>query len=305
MKKQEVLRVLPSSLQDEKIFQQLDWEKVQEIRLRVGQSVRIIYEGEELLVGKTTKHITKSDLGEMMEYVSAYSLYAYEEELRQGYITIQGGHRVGVVGKAILDGNRVKNLKYISSINLRVSHQIKGCASQWMPYLYEKDKLCSTLIISPPRGGKTTLLRDLIRLVSKSGADHYISAVGVVDERSEIGACFEGIPQHDLGPRTDVLDACPKAEGMLMLIRSMSPQVIAVDEIGGVADVEAMKYAIHCGCTILATIHGHNLEEIRQKEVLKSLIDGSGFTRFLVLGSGDSMGQVIGIYDQNFREIPK
>lgn len=303
MKNQEVLRVLPSRWQLENELRNLDWEQVQEVRLRVGQPIRLIYKGEELLVGRNLEPTTKADIGEMMEYVSRYSLYAYEDELRQGYITIEGGHRVGVVGKAVIEGHSVKNLKYISAINLRVSHQIKGCGSQWLPYLYEKDRLCNTLIISPPRGGKTTLLRDLVRLISKSGSDHYISAVGVVDERSEIAGCFEGVPQHDLGPRTDVLDACPKAEGMLMLIRSMSPQVIAVDEIGGIADVEAMEYALHCGCTMIATIHGHSLDEIKNKEVLQSLICSSGFNRFLVLGSGDSMGRVQGIYDGEFWKI--
>lgn len=149
--------------------------------------------------------VTPEDIKETMALVSNYSLYAYEDEIRQGYITIKGGHRVGIAGKTVLENERVKTIQYISFMNIRLSHQVKGCANQVLPYIINEGRLCHTLIISPPCCGKTTMLRDIIRQVSESG-----QSVGVVDERSEIAACYLGIPQNELGIRTDVLDGCPK-----------------------------------------------------------------------------------------------
>ena len=151
---------------------------------------------------------------------SNYSLYAYEYEMRQGFITIEGGHRVGMTGQAIIEDGKVKNLRYISSINLRMSHEIKGCADQVFSYIVSGGKMCHTLIVSPPRCGKTTLLRDMIRQISDGNRWIGGMSVGVVDERSEIGGCYMGVAQNQLGDRTDILDCCPKAEGMMMLIRS-------------------------------------------------------------------------------------
>ena len=228
----------------------------------------VIYQGKEYfltLEGELTReeakayHVQTEDLKEMLEYISGYSLYAFEEEIRQGFLTIVGGHRVGIAGKTILDGNKIKSLKYISYINLRLSHQIKGCASPILPYIIKNRQICHTLIISPPRCGKTTLLRDLIRQVSNGNRYMPGVSVGVVDERSEIAGSYQGIPQNDLGIRTDVLDCCPKAEGMMMLIRSMSPEVVAVDELGDYEDIHAIESVIHCGCKLFATVHGSSI----------------------------------------------
>lgn len=224
----------------------LDYELLQEIRLRVSAPLFIIYDNQELFVskgGQITKdiksafYISKNEINETMEYISNYSFYAFEEEIRQGFITISGGHRVGISGQVILDNERIRSMKYISFINIRLSHQVKGCADKVMPHLYndDKDECLHTLIISPPRCGKTTLLRDIIRRLSNGDKSHRGMMVGVVDERSEIGACYMGEPQNDLGIRTDLLDCCPKAKGMMMLVRSMSPRVIAVDEVGSLA----------------------------------------------------------------------
>ena len=154
-----------------------------------------------------------------------------------------------------------------------------------------------TLLISPPRGGKTTLLRDLIRQISDGNKWVKGCTVGVVDERSEIAGCYHGIPQNNMGMRTDVLDGCPKAEGMLMLVRSMSPQVIAVDEIGTAEDVQSIKYAMHCGCRMIATVHGETLEEIQRKPIFEQLIKEHYFERYVVLRNGRHIGEISGIYD--------
>lgn len=267
-----------------------NWNHVQEIRLRINQNVHIRFKNQNIEI---PRKVSQKDIREVMEFVSSYSIHAYENELRQGFITIEGGHRVGIAGQVLAEKGNVKNMKHISSINIRISHEVKHCADKIIPYVVQNNRIYHTLIISPPRCGKTTLLRDLIRQISNSNAN-----VGVVDERSELAGCYQGIPQNDLGCRTDVLDACPKKEGMLMLIRSMSPDVIAVDEIGGMEEVDVMKYAMHCGVKMLATIHGESMEEIRKKPLFEQLVKERCFERYIVLKTGKNVGEVSEIFDE-------
>ena len=188
---------------------------------------------------------------------------------------------MGVMGKAILEGNKVKNLQYISSVNIRMSHEILGCADKVLPYITKNRQVCHTLVISPPCCGKTTLIRDLIRQISDGNRYVKGCTVGVVDERSEIESCYLGVAQNQLGMRTDVLDCCPKAEGMIMLIRSMAPQVIAVDEIGSPEDVHAIEYAMQCGCKMIASVHGLSMAEAADKPVLGRMIRERRFERYI------------------------
>ena len=167
-----------------------------------------------------------------------------------------------------------------------------------MPFIVENGEVCHTLIISPPCCGKTTLLRDVIRQISNGNAWCEGKNVGVVDERSEIGGAYQGVPQNDLGIRTDLLDCCPKAEGMLMLIRSMSPQVGAVDEIGTAEDIHAIEYAMQCGCKLIASVHGMDMEEAARKPVLGEMIRRKMFERYIVLGNDGHPGKVKEIYDE-------
>lgn len=274
--------------------------------MRVHAPLLIIHNNREFYItpeGKLSKNsneacqISRKDLKETLEYMSDYSLYAFEEELKQGFITIQGGHRIGVAGKTVTDEKGIRSMKFISFLNIRLSHQIRGCADLVLPYLYEKKKILHTLIVSPPRCGKTTLLRDVIRQISNGTGPAAGMTVGVVDERSEIGACYQGVPQNELGIRTDILDCCPKALGMMMLIRTMSPQVIAVDEIGSREDLEAMEYVMNCGCKLIATVHGNSIDDIRQKPVLRRLIQERWFERYVVLNNYERPGSVGQIYD--------
>ena len=275
-------------------------EGLQEIRLRTGQPVRIVRGNrEKILPSESDPHIiTKEEVRETMDYISHYSLYAYENELRQGFLTIEGGHRVGVAGKVIMERDKVKNIQYISSVNIRISHEVIGCADSLLPYITKNKQVCHTLIISPPCCGKTTLIRDLIRQISDGNQYVKGCSVGVVDERSELGGCYLGIAQNHLGSRTDILDCCPKAEGMIMLIRSMSPQVIAVDEIGTSEDIHAVEYAMQCGCKLIASVHGLDMEEAKKKPVLGELIRRRMFERYVVLGNGEHPGEIRGIYDE-------
>ena len=234
--------------------------------------------------------VTREDLKETLEYVSGYSLYAYEDEIRQGFLSVQGGHRVGVTGKVILDGNRIRGMKYISCINVRLAHEIQGCADKVMPYIRTEKWVANTLIISPPRCGKTTLLRDIIRQLSNGWANTQGLTIGVVDERSELAGCYQGIPQNDLGMRTDVLDCCPKSEGMQMLVRSMSPDVVAVDELGCEEDFKAVDSVIHCGCKLIATAHGSCLEDVLDQPFFYKLMGEKVFERYIILDKNDQAG---------------
>lgn len=307
MTEQDITKLFPAQIRKALGQALFDRNKIYEIRLRVNAPLIVIYQGKEYfltLEGALTKEEAKAyyvkteDLKEMLEYISGYSLYAFEEEIRQGFLTVVGGHRVGIAGKTILDGNKIKSLKYISYINLRLSHQIKGCASPILPYIIKNRQICHTLIISPLRCGKTTLLRDLIRQVSNGNRYMPGVSVGVVDERSEIAGSYQGIPQNDLGIRTDVLDCCPKAEGMMMLIRSMSPEVVAVDELGDYEDIHAIESVIHCGCKLFATVHGSSIEDIKRKPLLQRLMQEKVFERYIVLYKKDCAGQIKAIYDE-------
>lgn len=308
MREDRVLNILPREVRLLLRREALNFGCLQEIRLRSEMPLLLIYRGEELFIGKTRGKpyiVTKEDLREMLDYISSYSLYAYEQEMRQGFITVEGGHRIGMAGQAIIENGKVKNLKHIASINVRMSHEVLGCADGVFPYITRMKGLYHTLIISPPRCGKTTLLRDIIRQVSDGNAYLKGKSVGVVDERSEIGGCYMGMPQNHLGIRTDILDCCPKAEGMIMLIRSMGPEVIAVDEIGGEEDVHAIEYAMHCGCKMIATVHGRDMEELRKKPVFDKILKEKRFERYILLGNKEHVGEIRAIYDENAKEIAR
>lgn len=297
-RKTQITQILAKSVLQGIEQEKLNFDEIQEIRLRIGQPLIVMNNGGEYIVKKYHDRVSREEIRELLEYVSNYSLYAYEHELKQGFLTIEGGHRVGLAGQVIVEGGTIKNLKYISSVNIRVSHEIPGCADRVFSYLTEAEEICHTLIISPPGCGKTTLLRDMIRQISDGNRWVRGCAVGVVDERSELGGCYMGVPQNHLGMRTDILDGCPKAEGMMMLIRSMSPKVLAVDEIGTEKDVQAVEYAMHCGCRLIATVHGNSLEEIQQKPCFERLTSGSCFERYVVLGKNRKIGEIQGVYNR-------
>ena len=288
-------------------------ELLQEIRLRVHKPIIIYYDNQEyfmdeqgLILSQYNSNCmmtTSEDIKETLEYVSKHSLYAFEEDIKNGYITIDGGHRIGITGKVVLEKEQVKTIRNISCINIRISHEVKGCANKILPYLYDQGNLCHTLIISPPKCGKTTLLRDLVRQISNGTKEYIGITVGLVDERSEIAGCYRGIPQNDIGIRTDVLDSCTKKEGMLMLIRAMAPRVIALDEIGNSSDIDAIEYAINAGCKLLCTVHGNSIREIKNKPKLQELIENKLFKRYVFLENQNSIGDIKKVYNAEHKML--
>lgn len=305
-KRSEILCILCKNLRRLLDKTELIYDRLNELRLRVHGPFIAVYDGHEYFIGEQgglvsgreqAYRLSEADIRDTLELISNYSLYAYEDEIRQGFITVEGGHRIGLAGTVVAEQGRIRNVKNIYFINIRVSHQITGCALPVLPYIRDADRVYHTLIISPPRGGKTTLLRDMIRCISDGDGKNAGMTVGVVDERSELGACYRGMPQNDLGMRTDILDCCPKVDGMLMLIRSMAPQVIAVDEIGSIEDIEAIAYVIHCGCRIFATVHGMSIDDIKNKPVLRKLVEERIFERYIVLGNSRHAGRVDSIFD--------
>lgn len=305
--KKEILRILPNNLRGVLDSIKIDFRLLLEIRIRVNKPILIYYDNEEYFINiknglvkypEDAYMITIDEVKESLQYICNYSLYAYEEDIKQGFITVIGGHRVGLAGKIVLEQGDIKNIKYITCINIRVSHQVIGCGKKVIKYLYDdNDSIYHTLIVSPPMSGKTTLLRDIIRIISNGSGLHKSMTVGVVDERSEIGACYNGVPQNDIGIRTDILDCCPKSEGMMMLLRSMSPKIIAVDEIGTLRDIEAIEYVINCGCKLLATVHGNGIEDVKNKPLLGKLVRERVFERYIILNNQNRVGNVKEIFD--------
>ncbi len=276
--------------------------EIEEIRLRIKRPLLFRVGAQELSITPNEQVtsaledgvlITKEDLERTVQILSQNSLYAWDEEFRNGYITIPGGHRIGLVGRAVIDHGYLKTIKDISGINYRIGRQILGCADKVLPFLIKQDRqLCHTLIISPPQCGKTTLLRDIVRQLSNgiSALDFSGVNVGLVDERSEIAGMYQGEPQFQIGARTDVLDACPKAQGMMMLIRSMSPQVLATDEVGKNEDLEAMYQSLQSGVTIITTVHGNSMEEIKERPNLQALLNWQFFDRIIILSRRKGVG---------------
>ena len=290
----------------------IDDKQLQEIRLRASRPLILKVANEEWFLksdGSLSSEeregvcVSAGQIRDSFAVISRHSYYAFADEISRGYLTVPGGHRVGICGKAIREDEECRGMRYVSFLNVRVAHEVRGCGERVVRNLYENRRVLSTLIISPPGGGKTTLMRDLIRLLSDGNSYREGVNVSVVDERSELAACYHGIPQHDLGCRSDVLDGCGKSEGIRMMIRSMGPQVIAVDEIGGADDVQAVEDAACCGCAVLATAHGESIEEIRRKPGLGKLVREGLFDRYLILSGTKHPGERIRCLDREGREL--
>lgn len=268
-------------------------EHITEIRIRAEKPILIYLgrkeisideEGRLLYAVEKGRKFSYEEIQQLFDFWCQDSRYAFQNEIKRGFLTIEGGHRIGICGEVIWDENEnVKYIKYISAVNIRIAHEIKGAADKIMPYIYAESQVKNTLIVSPPGAGKTTLLRDMIRQLSNGYGSCCGKNVGLVDERGEIAACFQGIPQLDVGDRTDILDNCKKAVGMRMLLRSMAPAVIAVDELGSMEEIDLIQQMSGNGCAVIATMHGNSLEELQQKKILEGIWRENMFNNIIFL----------------------
>lgn len=291
----DILDILPQNMRN--IIENVDnLKELQEIRIKVNKPI-ILNSGSKEIILKFIP--TREDVKTILQRISRFSIYAYEEEIRQGYITINGGHRIGICGVCVIEENKVKIIKDIVSLNIRICKEIKGCSDMLMDFLVADGIVGSAIVISPPQCGKTTLIRDIARNLSNGYPKGNIRGykVCVVDERSEICACFNGLPQMDTGIRTDVLDNCPKSEGIMMAIRSMSPEIIICDEIGTYKDMESVLMAMNSGVSIISTIHGYGVEDLYERAVFKQIVENKVFKKGIVLSKKMGAGTIESIYD--------
>ena len=276
-----------------KILGGYDWRNINEIRVRAERPVILKSGNNEYFVNNDGQAVFEpqngyiaehSDLEQMVNMISDYSLYSVQEQLRKGFITVRGGHRAAFAGSYAVENGQVCTVKNIGSINIRIAGEIKNCADDVLRF-FGRGVLKNTLIISPVCGGKTTLLRDMARQLSEDGA-----TVGIADERGEIAACYMGVPQLDVGARTDVIDGCPKADAISMLIRTMSPELICADEIGAEEDFSAMREAALSGAFVICTAHGRDEEDIYKKFGYQRIAEI--FDRLIVLEGRNNIGKI-------------
>ncbi|MBR2743315.1 MAG: stage III sporulation protein AA [Clostridia bacterium] len=268
-----------------------------EIRLKTGAPVMISLDSGCMPIGaylppSAPYTVTKEDMAATFEFITGASVHSVLEELRCGFITIRGGHRVGVCGKVITDGGGVLSIRDVSSLNFRIAREIKGCADAVIDEIIKDNRVRSVIVISPPSCGKTTLLRDIARQLSNGVETLGFKGVkvGVIDERSEICAMYKGEPQNDVGVRTDVLDMCPKSIGVSIMLRSMSPDVIITDELLNEADARAVMTAHNTGVAVIASAHGESVDEIRKKPAFSRLFDEKVFSLAVTLSNVPRLG---------------
>ncbi len=267
---QTILRVIPRN-----IANTLDSDNLEEIRIRVNRNMILKYRDREEILEYVP---TQRDILSMFQVFCDNSIYSYQNQICNGFITLMGGHRVGITGNIAMKDGAVNNINYISSLNIRIAKEILGASDEILTEILENGNINNTLIVSPPGCGKTTILRDLIRNISNLGY-----TVSLIDERGEIAAMYRGIPQNDVGLRTDVFDNVTKSLGMTMAIRTMAPQIIATDEIGSKDDLEAINYGVCSGVKGIFTAHGNSIEELKLNTNLGRLYEEKIFNKIIFL----------------------
>lgn len=285
---QEILKYFPTYLAKiiaEVLSQNPNLEPmIQEIRIRVNQPILFRLRDSDIMIDQI---ITQTEILQIVEKLCENSIYAYKNQLCEGFITIKGGHRIGIVGSCVIENGKIINLKYISSLNFRIAREILNCSNTVLKEMLDINNktIYNTLIVAPPGKGKTTLLRDCIRRVSNGiqEANFQGKTCGVVDERGEIAACYHGIPQNDVGLRTDVIENVSKEKGIQILIRSMSPEIIACDEIGSKEDINALKTAFISGVKGIFTMHGKTLEDVKNNTNINELMEKKLLEKVLFL----------------------
>ena len=244
--------------------------RAEELHLRAGQPMTVLLPEGELSLEIV---VEPGELETLCDIATEFSRYAAVETIREGYLSVKGGFRIGLCGTAVVKDGVNTNLRQLSSATVRIAREQIGVADDMAQQLFRDGELCSTLILSPPGAGKTTLLRDLVRKLSVGVHPYGPRRISLIDERGEVAMMHRGEPQMDVGPYTDVLDSCPKALGIPMVLRAMNPQIIAVDEITAYQDIRAMSMASGCGVRLLATIHAADMAELMDKPLYRTLLE--------------------------------
>ena len=270
---------------------------LEEIRIRAGKPIILKFNKKENII---RYFVTSEEIFKILQLVCENSIYSYQHQIAEGFVTIKGGHRVGISGSCVIENGKVININYINSLNFRIARKILGASEELLKYILniEKNNVKNTLIVSSPGAGKTTILKDIVKQVSSGIKEFNFEALntGIVDERGEIAALYKGIPQNDIGIKVDVIDNVSKGIGMKMLVRSMAPQVIVADEIGTMEDVDAINYAICSGCKGIFTAHGDCIEDLYLNKFIKELIIGHVFEVIIFLES-NKKGNIKEIYN--------
>lgn len=273
---------------------------VQEIRIRVNRGIMLVcpdmsyfleHDGRVCLTD-TALFVLPQDITETFRIICDYSVHCHQGQIKNGYITFRGGHRVGICGTAVISGGEITNIRDISSLNIRIARELKGCADELLEML--NGDISGTLIVGPPSSGKTTLLRDIARRLSGGEAGVH-KRVSVIDERGEIGAVYHSVPQCDVG-QSDILDGYPKGEGILQAIRSMSPDIVICDEIGSDSDAYSITESLNAGVGVIASIHAGSINDLMQRKQAQRLIKTGAFKRAIILGGRSAPGKIIKIY---------
>ena len=251
-----------------------DLNNLEEIRVRTNRNLLLKIGQVECEVNYM---ISTQELLEILQRICDNSIYTYQNQICNGFITIKGGHRVGITGNVVLKEGQVQTISHMYSLNFRISRQVLNCSKDILPYILNlrENTIYNTIILSPPGRGKTTLLRDIVRNISNGIPEYHFKGidVGLVDERGEIAAMYKGIPQNDVGMRTDILDNVSKDVGMRMLVRSMNPRVIVADEIGTKKDIEAINYAVTSGVKGIFTMHGKDIKDVKNNIEINNLVE--------------------------------
>ena len=284
----EILKYFPNMIYENlaNIFNQnpVIWDKLQEIRIRVGRPIILKLREQDIMLEYI---VSQSEILQILERLCENSIYAYKNQICEGFITVKGGHRVGITGSCVIENGKIINIKYISSLNFRIAREIINCSNKILGEIIDEknETIFNTIIVAPPGKGKTTILRDTIRRLSNGIKEINFRGMncGVVDERGEIAACYKGVPQNDIGIRTDVIENVRKKKGIHMLIRSMAPQIIACDEIGSSEDILAIKYALFSGVKGIFTMHGKSIEDVKNNTEIYSLIENKEVQKILFI----------------------
>ena len=278
-----IFRMMPRSIVSLIDMNQI--EKLQEIRIRVNKKAILKYDDKEVI---TNFIPNESNMIEILHRLCENSIYSFQSQICNGFVTLYGGHRVGITGHVVMNNGKINNINYISGLNFRIAKEIIGASNDLLRYVIENGEIQNSLIVSKPGNGKTTLLRDLVRNLSNMGY-----TVSLIDERGEIAAMYNGVPQNDVGLRCDVLDNVTKSLGMKIAVRTMSPDIIVSDEIGTKEDVEAINYGVLSGVHGIFTAHGNSIMDIKLNENLNKLYEEKIFNKIIFL---EKMGKIRDVY---------